>query len=325
MKSLALAAGRWSARIGLAAATALLVSCGGGDAPSLGPESARAAPRQPMAASDLPTPDQAMDWAEAHYPQLFPAAGKSAGFLAPYTYRHYPASGNYLGISTGAADVAAYIHGSLTGGRITRLAALREYTCTVLPQNCGPLSPNIAAWGDSLTPSVAANLQLLIPGRTVYDGGVTAQDSIQVSARQRADAERLKWVSIFWFGNINKTNPAQVKADIAASVDALAAGNTRFIVLSLVNEAKPTEVKGTAIYNTVIQLNSDLAAAYPDNYLDMRTYLVGRYNPGSPQDVADFQNDVIPSSLRHDEGHLNNDGAVIAARRVQEFINAKGW
>jgi len=313
---------RWAALAAAVVAMVLATSCGGGSEPGPTP---LAAAKQPMAASDVPTPDQAMDWAEAHYPQLFPAAGKSAGFFAPYTYRYYPASGNYLGISTGAADVAVYIHGNLTGGRITRLAALREYTCTVLPQNCGPLSPNIAAWGDSLTPSLAANLQVLIPSRTVYDGGVTAENSIQVSARQRADTERLKWVSVFWFGNINKTDPAQVKADIAASVAALAAGNTRFIVLSLVNEAKATEVKGTAIYNTVLQLNSDLAAAYPDNYLDMRTYLVSRYNPASPQDLVDFQNDVIPSSLRHDEGHLNNDGAVVAARRLQEFINAKGW
>ena len=41
--------------------------------------------------------------------------------------------------------------------------------------------------------------------------------------------------------------------------------------------------------------------------------------------VIDFQNDVMPSSLRHDEGHLNNDGSVLVARRIQEFINAKGW
>jgi hypothetical protein len=321
--------GRWPALAAVMVAMVLAASCGGGSGPgpatvTSSPAAASAAPMQPLTDSSLGA-DQAMDWAEAHYPQLFPTAGKSAGYFAPYSYRYYPASGNYLGVSIGGADVAVYLHGNVTGGRITRLAALREYTCTVLPQNCGPLSNNIAMWGDSQTPPIAANLQVLIPGRVVYDGGIAAQDSIQVSARQRTDADKLKWVQTLWFGHVNETNPSQVKADIAASVAALADGNTRFIVISLLNEDKPEELKGGPVYNTIVQLNKDLAAAYPDNYLDIRSYLVSHYNPSVPQDVIDFQNDVMPFSLRHDEGHLNNDGSVLVARRIQEFINAKGW
>jgi lysophospholipase L1-like esterase len=41
--------------------------------------------------------------------------------------------------------------------------------------------------------------------------------------------------------------------------------------------------------------------------------------------VADAQNDVIPSSLRFDEIHLNNDGSVLVAAKVKEFLDAKGW
>jgi hypothetical protein len=308
------------------AALILLVSCGGGSHPDTAPTAAPArAALKPLAAPSTLTAAEAMDWAEAHFPSQFPPAGKSSGFVAPYTYRYYPASGNYLGISTGAPDVAVYLHGNITGGQVTRLAALREYTCTVRPQDCQPLSTNIAAWGDSQIPSIAAHLQVLIPDRTVYDGGVAAQYSWEVAARHAADTERQKWVSIFWFGHVNETDPAQVKADMAAVVAALAAGNTRFVVISLLNEAKPTELKGTPGYENIVQLDRDLAAAYPDNYIDMRAYLVSLYNPGIPQDVIDFQNDVMPSSLRHDEGHLNNDGSALVATKIRDFINAKGW
>jgi lysophospholipase L1-like esterase len=33
----------------------------------------------------------------------------------------------------------------------------------------------------------------------------------------------------------------------------------------------------------------------------------------------------VPSSLRNDPGHLNNDGSVAVAAKVKDFILAKGW
>jgi hypothetical protein len=115
-----------------------------------------------------------------------------------------------------------------------------------------PRSPNVAAWGDSLTPAYALNLQLLVPDRTLFNGGVIGQTSTQIAARQ-------------------------------------------------------------------------LAARYPDNYIDMRAWLVSHYDPQNPQDVIDFGNDAVPSSLRYDEIHLRNEGSVLVAQRVKAFIEGKGW
>jgi hypothetical protein len=194
------------------------------------------------------------------------------------------------------------------------------------PPPASPSSEPIAAWGDSLTPPFVANLQLFYPGRTVYDGGVAGQSSTDISARQRADTGgRNSWVNIFWMGTNNPTQPAQVKADIAASVAALAPGNDRFLVLSVVNKDRPEEIRGGAVYDTIIRLNDELAAAYPGRYLDIRAFLVGQFNPASGEDVEDARNDVVPSSLRFDEIHLNNDGSVLVARRVRDFLDAKGW
>lgn len=199
-------------------------------------------------------------------------------------------------------------------------------TPTPTPAPTTPLSAHIAAWGDSLTPPFAANLQLLYPTRTVFNGGVAGQNSTEISRRQRADTSgRDSWINIFWYGQNNPAAPAQVKADIAASVAALAPGNDHFIVLSVVNKARPEEMRGGAVYNLIVQLNNELAAIYPANYIDIRSHLVSRFDPAQAQDVADAANDVVPSSLRFDEIHLNNDGSLIVARRVKEFIDARGW
>jgi hypothetical protein len=132
VKSLALAV----ALVLLAVAVMLLPGCGGG---AEGSASGQPQAAQPRAAAATLTAAQLMDWAETQYPQYFPAAGRSAGFQTPYSYRYYAATGNYLGISTESADVAIYVYGNLNGWQVQRIASLSEYTCTVLPQSCtGP-------------------------------------------------------------------------------------------------------------------------------------------------------------------------------------------
>lgn len=182
---------------------------------------------------------------------------------------------------------------------------------------------NIAVWGDSMVPPLAANLQVLVPDRVVFDGAGIGENSTQVSARQLADTARHAWVSVFWMGHNNVLQPEQTKADLAASIASL--GHDRFVILSLINEDTPAGRKGGAEYNAVTQLNRDLAALYPNNFLDVRNPLVARYDPSLPQDVIDHANDVPPSSIRYDEIHLRNEGSVLVATLVRDFIVAHGW
>ncbi|MES3003392.1 MAG: hypothetical protein V4787_22045 [Pseudomonadota bacterium] len=329
MKYLFNAAREWAARVAVCGAVAVLAACGGGGSPmevAAVPAPARAA-QQPLADPALPTADQAMDWAESHFPGLFPAAGKTPGSFGPYTYRFYPNTGNYLGISAGSSDVAVYLFGPVSGNAAApvRLAALADYTCSILPANCAAFSRNIATWGDSLTPPFSANLGLFYPDRTVFNGGISSQSSFDVLARIQADTAKRGWISVFWFGHNNDFDPEQVKRDMASAVASLSPGNTRFVVLGLITKDEPAEQKGTPLYQTVLQLNNDLAATYPNNYIDIRAWLLSHYNPALAQDVIDHNNDVIPTSLRHDADHLNNDGSVLVAQRVRDFINGKGW
>jgi len=188
------------------------------------------------------------------------------------------------------------------------------------------LSPNIAMWGDSLTRPVADALSLLMPGRMVFNGGVASQNSRQVSARQIADGPTHNtWINVFWFGHNNQGEPEVIKADLAASVAALAPGNDRFLILGILNRATPAEVRGQPLYHVIMQLNRDLAAQYGSNFFDIRSYLVAQANPALPQDMQDQQNDIVPSSLRIDEIHLTPEGSRLVAARIQELIEARGW
>lgn len=219
------------------------------------------------------------------------------------------------------------------GGGAASVAAqggLQEAEPDVMVPPAGPdpaaaqsLSPNIALWGDSMTGLYFPSMQQTFSDRQIYDGGVSGETSMQIAARQTADTEHKAWISVFWYGHNNWTKDP-VKADIAASVAALAPGNGAFIVMSMVNWAGTGE-RGTQEYANIMRVNSELAAAYPDNYLDIHRYLVGLYNPNSWQDAQDFQNDLPPSSLRFDEIHLNPAGCDAVAEKIKAFITAKGW
>ena len=159
----------------------------------------------------------------------------------------------------------------------------------------------------------------------MFDGSGIAESSTQVAARAIADTARHHWVTVLWFGHNNITDPARIKADIASAIAALTPGNTHFVVVSLDNEATPRGIKGGADYPVVMQLNADLAAQYPGNFLDVRSALIRHYDPRNAQDVQDVANDVVPSSLRYDEIHFRQEGSSLAASLIRDFILAHGW
>jgi lysophospholipase L1-like esterase len=236
---------------------------------------------------------------------------------------------------TAAAFVAVLVAGGCGGGggqEATEVSDTRPSTSPAPAPAPGsapaPLpssaSSDIALWGDSMVPGVARAFQYVDPARQIYDGGIPGETSIQIAARQLADSAHTNWINVFWYGHNNPTAAAQIKADIAASVAHLASGNTSFIVTSVVNQ-DPREVRGTPGYQILIDLNNELAATYPQNYLDIRAFLVQQSNPGDWQEAQDLQEDVPASSLRFDAIHLNGHGSEMVARRIKEYLEAKGW
>jgi hypothetical protein len=62
------------------------------------------------------------DWAQLNHAGLFPPSGASAGTFEQYYYRHYPATGAYLGVSD--LDLHVYYLGPLFGGGLADLGGL---------------------------------------------------------------------------------------------------------------------------------------------------------------------------------------------------------
>ncbi|MGZ5179070.1 MAG: SGNH/GDSL hydrolase family protein [Ramlibacter sp.] len=181
------------------------------------------------------------------------------------------------------------------------------------------LSTSIACWGDSITDLYARTLPQYFPGRQVYNGGVVGQTSTQIADRETADTTHKSWISIFWYGHNNGVKD-DVKADIARSIAALDPGNKAFVVLSMIPWAGRDQENAD-----MMRVNAELAALYPDNYLDIHEYLVGLYNPNDPQDVQDHAADLTPSSLRFDAIHLNDAGCNAVCAKLKEFLAAKAW
>jgi lysophospholipase L1-like esterase len=186
--------------------------------------------------------------------------------------------------------------------------------------------PSIAMWGDSLTPGIASAFGYLWdPPRQIFNGGIAGQTSPEIAARATADADHRDWITIFWMGHNNDNQPEQIKADIAASVAHLAPGNNHFIVLSVLNKADGTEDRGSPRYNTIVQLNKDLAAAYGDNFLDIRSFMVGQSDPNNAEQADELRRDLPSSNLRFDGIHLTGGGDEVVGRRLIDFIRARGW
>lgn len=101
--------------------------------------------------------------------------------------------------------------------------------------------------------------------------------------------------------------------------------NKKIIRLSITNRTGSSEVKGSKPYNDIIAVNKSIQALYPLDYFDLRALMVRSYNPDIPQDVIDFNNDCMPSSLMYDDTHFNAAGYAIIAQAIKKIIIDRGW
>ncbi|MDY6949253.1 MAG: fibronectin type III domain-containing protein, partial [Pseudomonadota bacterium] len=82
------------------------------------------------------SPDMLMDWAESEYPLLFAPAATPTRFSTPFTYRYYPETGNYLGVS----GDNVYVLGPISAGRLSFVGTLDDFACIAANIGCAPPS-----------------------------------------------------------------------------------------------------------------------------------------------------------------------------------------
>lgn len=220
-------------------------------------------------------------------------------------------------------QVQAKVNGSSTSGEYIQLDAfvvevLKGYSGDI-PTTLAPTN-SVNCWGDSLTqgsgsaawndyPAALSKLKRV----PYYNGGVAGETAQQIVARMLLDLIHVRnGTVVLWMGrnNVTGSNPATtILAQLAIAVAAL--GHTRYVILTVTNASD--EPSGSANFITIAAINAAIIAAYPNNYLDIRTVLAT--DPGS----------VIPAALRSDTIHLNDAGYLVVATSVNAFLTGKGW
>jgi subtilisin family serine protease len=76
-------------------------------------------------AAVTPPADCVFNWAERTYPQFFAPAGAASATSAPYYYRYYPGTANYLAVSTIDNDV--WVLGPLSANRVLNVGSLANF------------------------------------------------------------------------------------------------------------------------------------------------------------------------------------------------------
>lgn len=208
-------------------------------------------------------------------------------------------------------------------GATTTLGALTNLGLSYLATSSIP-NYNLAAWGDSLTGNsngLGYQLTQYLPTYNIYNGGVPGDTSTGIATRMLAATDKYGYVTVIWAGYNDHNAPSTVEANITSMVNALT--TSKFVVLTVLNGSSAGESIGGTDYNNIISINNWILSQYPNNSIDIRSYLVSQYNPNLPQDVIDYSNDIVPTSLRADTIHLTTPGYILVVNKVINFITTQ--
>ena len=202
--------------------------------------------------------------------------------------------------------------------RIT--VAVGSLTPPVLIPPAGLDQNNIAAWGDSFTDAGYGQYPRMLSqltGLSVFNGGIGGETSAQTKTRMTADAQKRNWPCIIWSGRNDSNNQPQVLASVAGMVASL--GHSNYLIVPIFNGQK--EGTGSYAYSQIGPLNSALAKTYGNHYLDVRAYIVSKYDSTKAQDVIDHAANTTPASLRSDFLHPNIAGSNLIASYIYAHLD----
>lgn len=145
------------------------------------------------------------------------------------------------------------------------------------------------------------------------------------STRNTAGIDLDQAINILWMGSndVGLASINTVLTQLDKCIFKLRPNRKRFLILGPINNQVYTA--GTQAYVDMRAAIDAIKSKYPRNFIDIQGLLVENFNAGIPQDVTDYGNKVVPSSLRTDNIHLNNAGYAVVAAAVKAFIDSKGW
>jgi hypothetical protein len=119
-------------------------------------------------------------------------------------------------------------------------------------------------------------------------------------------------------------------ANISSMVSYLENNQKQFLIISVCNGNRQTEGVGSDVYSNIISLNNELHSTFGYNYVDLRKYMVeqaiydAKITPTN-EDLNDIASDCIPTSLRYDHVHFNENGYRMAGKYIANIIRNKDW
>lgn len=231
-----------------------------------------------------------------------------------------------IGPNFGTGSGAGY---SLTGA----LISLAIYDRPLSQAQVQSLTNSVETvpWGDSLTDGTGSQSPGVNYGYTGYLGALTqgvvnkkgfaGQGTFYIIDQMIADTTHTNDNVIFATGrnDINGDIPGLI-AKIQSGINHLAAGNTRYVVMSVINStAENSAASGASLtaYNWIKSFNAALAAAFPGHYIDDRTVIVSTFSGA---------NDAPPNSVMFNGSvHPNDDPYKVRAQQIYNFAQAAGW
>ena len=241
------------------------------------------------------------------------------GTAAGLTAGNVTTNANLTGPITSTGNATAVTNGAITGPMLANSAL-----------SAADQDTSISAWGDSLTYGNQDLKGDSFPGylqgstnRFTNNWGFSSLNSATIAARFLNNPQTYNDYTIIWAGRNDALNtPSVTVANIQSMVNALPAGG-RYVVLSVLNNQ--SEPSGSANYNYIIAMNAAIQAAFPNNYLDIRSLLVADYNSGNAADVANHTADIPPVSLRANYGSSGTTTAIMTTSSCSFTLTEPGY
>lgn len=118
-----------------------------------------------------------------------------------------------------------------------------------------------------------------------------------------------------------------VSANVAI-IESLKPLHPRFLILGTINATG--EYVGSTSYKNVVDSNNILANLYPNNYLDIRSYIVkesiyDQQLTPTADDISRMSKDAPPVQIMHDGVHYTVSTAKTIADKVYSELKKRGW
>lgn len=234
-----------------------------------------------------------------------------------------------------------FIGTSLTDSELWKLYTIMKtfYATIGRPMEASGEKYSMRAYGDSMTAGAGSTGNTngwptqyfaVDTNRMIGNFGVSGETASQIKDRLIIDPSIESDTVVIMAGTNDYQGGPTAVTNALAAIDTMVAavtatGNTKWVVCTPPGSWLDTE--GSANHGYLISLCNSIASTYPNNYIDIRQDIIDAYNPGVPQDVIDFNNDVTPSTLQApgDTPHLNDAGYGVVAASIKSFVDGKGW